>query len=513
MWFTLCFAVFGAQTELAPKDLIWRSHFIGTQAMTDDTNFAYLKAMWKLEQTQLFFQKAQHGIIRHMLGGSPKEIDDKLRGGKFFQQILSSESHFEVWNNEGKAAEWLLALKQSDAQADSFKAELLRLIKPWQLTSQSDPGNSQTKLWAVKKNGSETAAFLARLGGWTVLYRGIEPSHYTAFETRLRKGVTPSSSTTQNWFEFSLNLPQLVPTLGISSSAKLPNPLPCLVGSLSTQKSMVKTQVRLLYATPQTWNLDSWNLPLHIMRDPLVSFTAMRGVQDWIGKFKFPGDVSINPVPNQMFIWAQADVPYQTFAAVPLPKASNWIAQASSKIVPPANEILKKLVMGDIRWMANQSRIIWTGLPVLVPSIYASGTSNQFLAGDIFPAPLGTNLPPQELIDQVVNQKKLLYYDWEITQERLLQLQSISQWYDILTPNSSLNQEVGNTNSLAFTWIRTIAPYLGNAVTEINIVSPQELSLKRSSHCGFSGIELLLLSRWMNEDYFPVFVPPTPNGK
>jgi hypothetical protein len=47
------------------------------------------------------------------------------------------------------------------------------------------------------------------------------------------------------------------------------------------------------------------------------------------------------------------------------------------------------------------------------------------------------------------------------------------------------------------------APKLGNTITEISLVSPQELALVRSSHIGFNALELVTLANWIESPTFP----------
>jgi hypothetical protein len=56
---------------------------------------------------------------------------------------------------------------------------------------------------------------------------------------------------------------------------------------------------------------------------------------------------------------------------------------------------------------------------------------------------------------------------------------------------------------LAERWIAGIAPMLGNTATEITVSGPNELTFVRRSHIGFTGFELIMLSRWLADPDFP----------
>ena len=54
-------------------------------------------------------------------------------------------------------------------------------------------------------------------------------------------------------------------------------------------------------------------------------------------------------------------------------------------------------------------------------------------------------------------------------------------------------------------WQCLAAPLLGNTVTEITLTGPREITLVRKSHLGFTGFELVMLTRWLNDPHFPLF--------
>src|SRR6185436_3111402 len=91
----------------------------------------------------------------------------------------------------------------------------------------------------------------------------------------------------------------------------------------------------------------------------------------------------------------------------------------------------------------------------------------------------------------------LLYYDWEITQNRLL------QWKYVFQANSMAHIENG-LSELSIKWIDEISRHLGNTATELTMISPNELKLVRKSHIGLAGLELVALARWIDSPAFPL---------
>jgi len=111
-------------------------------------------------------------------------------------------------------------------------------------------------------------------------------------------------------------------------------------------------------------------------------------------------------------------------------------------------------------------------------------------------APLAGNLAL--LFEQVRGRTNLFYYDWEITQARLVHGK---QFYQLLC--GATGRHVPSTNTAAQRWIAAVGPKLTNTVTEITQAGPQELSLVRRSPIGFTGFELATLATLLDSPAFP----------
>ena len=157
--------------------------------------------------------------------------------------------------------------------------------------------------------------------------------------------------------------------------------------------------------------------------------------------------------------------------------------------------------MGELQILDGLSRVMWVGLaPGLFPYLRPAPESDtEFLQAGIFPLnEVVTNPPPAELVEQLTSRTNLLYYDWEITQARLIQLQALVPFLPLF-----LNVQNPGTNSASFKWLDAIEPKLENTVTEVSVASPRELKLVRNSQAGFNGLELIALAHWFEGTNFP----------
>ncbi|HEY6170148.1 MAG TPA: hypothetical protein VI454_19095, partial [Verrucomicrobiae bacterium] len=156
---------------------------------------------------------------------------------------------------------------------------------------------------------------------------------------------------------------------------------------------------------------------------------------------------------------------------------------------------MQSSALGQIRWATNHSDLIWAGLPIVVPFLRAASApdGSELLFGGLFP-PRNTGQPlPTELLDRLAR-TNLVYYDWEITEARLQQWRQLWQLWALVTFMPALEKPIAEVR-----WLDAVGPQLGNAVTEISQRGPRELTFVRKSHLGFTAIELIVLSRQLDE--------------
>jgi hypothetical protein len=104
-----------------------------------------------------------------------------------------------------------------------------------------------------------------------------------------------------------------------------------------------------------------------------------------------------------------------------------------------------------------------------------------------------------------ISRPDLVYYDWEITQDRLHQMRTLGTHLSMAKhwPEPSLA-------SPTRAWLTKLEPLLGNSITEVTLRAPNELKLLRKSHLGLTGFELVCLTRWLESPGFPLRDEPPP---
>ena len=236
---------------------------------------------------------------------------------------------------------------------------------------------------------------------------------------RLERERAPFAARATNfWLEADLDLQRV--SRAWSLGWNLPEGLPKIsVAVIGAGESML-TRGWLDFARPQSFELEAWNIPTNLVHDPLISFTAIRGIKPWLASLKMWNDLRLGAPPNQLFFWALEGIPVQTYFAAPLADASNQVQAATELLVQKDNSWLAANTLVNFARTTDSDGAVWTGVPFMSPflrSVVASGGS--FVFGGLFPDALTNHPPPAELLPQILGRTNLVGYDWELTGPRI----------------------------------------------------------------------------------------------
>jgi hypothetical protein len=166
-------------------------------------------------------------------------------------------------------------------------------------------------------------------------------------------------------------------------------------------------------------------------------------------------------------------------------------------VLPKVREKHPNIYLGHAQFASNRTAAILRGLPVVVPFVEAAPAPySGFAVAGLFPVTGGTNPAPAELFEQL-NKKNLVFYDWEITEDRLKQLRPISQLVQIVGSPDALRPDAPSGR-----WIDAIVSKLGNTVTEGTLEGDRRIRFVRQSHVGLNALELIVLAHWLDPNDF-----------
>jgi hypothetical protein len=490
----------------AQTNLIARVHFAGADQISADPNhFAFTNLFTSAEARALESQTLDK------LSRAPGEwFKSKLPPGAgdgaaqlrpLLDDLLKSEWIFETRDLPRQPAtevltpvspEYALAIRLDPARAELWSKNLAALLQSWTGIgiSQDKSGN-----WELKKHEPPNLFQFSRSGDWVVIDCGQD-------KLSLRQEILASFQNSKlpesNWLTGDLNWPRLAQLFPALAGFDFPKIQMQAVG----RGGNLQLTGKLTLAQPLP-PLEKWRVPTGAIHQPLVSFTAARGVGPWLAKQGWMRPLEIQPQPDQFFVWALAQIPFQTYAAEPVPDAKAALAQLDQRLSAAAKS--EGNFFTSFTRTNENDEISWRGLPFIMPFVKAvREPAGDFLVGGFFPNP-PKGPPPLELLAPL-NQPNLVYYHWEVTAERLKELPQLSQLLLVLTRHEQVNAE-----SAAGKWLNRIEPALGNAVTEVTQTAPNELAFKRTAGGGLTAIELLAFVDWLEAPKFPALdlrLPP-----
>jgi hypothetical protein len=494
LWAGLMAAV-AAQASLPSPDLIARVHFAGAEQISADTNAVAFTNLWCSPEAQ-----ALRGQTLGKLSRAPYEwLKSKVLPGTgdgaaqfrpLLDDLLSAEWFLQVRDATNGSPEYALAIRLNAGRAQLWRTNLATVMQMWTgiPVTQDQPGN-----WELKKHLPPNLIRFVRVGDWVVFGCGQDKLPVNdELVRRVLAEKRPAPAEKNDWLTADLDWPRLARWFPSLKAVDLPETRWQAVG----RNGNLRLDGKLIFPQPLGLTLDKWRMPTNTIRQPFISFTAARGITPWLEKRSWAQPYEISPVPNQIFIWAMARIPLQTFAAVPVPDAKKALAQLEQKLSAHTNW-QSQLVL-PLTMEVTNNRVFWIGVPFISPNVQAlHEPAGDFLLAGFFPNGPKTEPPPPELFT-LLAQSNLVYYHWEITAERLEQLPQLTQLGLMLTRHKQLDPQ-----SAAGKWLNCVGPTLGNNVTEVTQTAPNELSFTRKAPGGLTAVELTVLANWLEATNFP----------
>ena len=434
--------------------------------------------------------------------------------------MVNEESYLEVRQATNQPGALALAIRLDAQRAALWQTNVATAleshtgIRPapttngWIAQVQSPMSNVQSQGSAASYQWSVA---LTRSGEWTILAVAPSPASnqiptllpQLSTDLRLdpvtrRLQMAQGSPTTDFWFEANADLRRVASALSLGTS--LPEDVLTLALAVTGDGQNVLTSGRLNFSKPLPLELEPWNIPTNLVHDPLDSFTAIRGIRPWLSSVKAWNDLQVGTPPNQLFFWAQpATLPFMTYCAAPLPDASNRVTLVTERLLRDCNPWITNNTLGRLEWSANFNGLGWLGVPFIVPFLrsVADGGSG-FAFGGLFAYPFTNRPPPGLLLQQVTTQTNLVYYDWEMTGQRVDEWLHIGQLLRLLLGNANLPPD-----SASMAWLNAAKTNLAKSMTGAAQTGPEQLAFTRISTVGLTALEMHLLADWFESPQFP----------
>lgn len=481
-----------AKTE-APV-LSW--HFLGTTRLAGDTNATRLREVLAQPASGFVIEGAldKLGKAPAVWLANPAATNPATAAlvRPILQELLDAES-LGVWMaGDHQASELAVAIRVTAERHGTLQknwADWVRALGAGQPGAVPLGGlTAQEARWP----GSRFWARWARAGDWTLL--GIGAGNGQAFtQVAARAAATKPGDA---WWEGHVSLARLGRLIGWSALEGGPEAEIQVAG----RGANLRTTARFSYATALPLRLDPWQIPTNTITDPLISFTAAQGLRSWLGAQAWWKQLSLPTTPDQAFGWAMADIPFATYATWQQPDVTNALHRIAPTVPAFLSNNVPKIHFGQVVFQTNTTRVAWIGMPIAEPFLGAAPKEPGYVVGGFWPLVLRKTPVPGDLLSQVLGRTNLVYYDWEITRERVNGWRHLKNLYWMLAGYSP-----PATNHTGEGWLTetNVVRHLDNAVTEVLWASPRELTAVRTSSVGFTGFELVMLMRWLDDPAFP----------
>ncbi len=493
--------------ESPHADALYWHHYAGTTHILQDPNATTLKQVAALPETAALRTEVLGKVAQAPFTAWHAQLpagaqDQPALWRPLLDDFLSAESVCEVRLADGHL-EAALALQLDDARAGLWNTNLARIVRSWKLSAPSVIKVSDASGWEAK-NATTAAIFqIVRVRNWVVL--GLAHERLTllpAWVAEVVRSGQPASALKDNWLEVRIDFPALrsrCPALAMLD-------VPAADGEVTGRDGNLRMTAQLHYPAKFAGKPERWLIPTNVIGEPLISFTVAQGLAPLLKRVKGIDTLGLDPLPNQICLWGQSNPHVQTCATIPVANATNTMEKLA-RTLPPFAMNHPAIAVGKFFWISNRNALAWQAAPFVVPSLSPLREANQdYLLGCFFPIPPKIKPVPPALFAQIFGRKDLMYYDWELTSERLPQMNRMWQLIDI-----AKRRMIQSTNATSFRWIMAAAPLLGNTVTEITRTGDQEASLVRKSKLGLTAFEIATLAQWLNSPGFPVkFELPPP---
>lgn len=461
-------AVAVANAASPPPDLLAQIHFAGAQKISADANaaaftneFCSAEALALRAQTAAKLSAWLAGWLQKHTGANVSDGAARLR--PLLDDLQSAEWFLEARTAANGRPEVALAVRLTDGQAQAWRANLQPFL----------PG-----------------ATFKIAGGWLVV--DVGPAAPQLGDQLAQKVSAPPAG----WLAADLNWPRLAPWFSLAKALELPETRL----TVTAKEANLHLEGKFIFSENLSLALAPWRVPTNSLRQPFVSLTAVRGFASWWQQRPWAQPYQLSPVPNQLFVWSLPQVPYQTFAAIPVPSAADALAQACARLKPQFETGATNPFLMPLSLELTNREAALHGAPFVAPFLEAkTERAGQFLLAGAFPNTPGLAPLPAELLTRLAD-KNLVFYHWEITAERMPQVQHLAQLGLMLTMRKQLDAE-----SAAGKWVNQITPKLGNTVTEITQTGPAEMTFARQAPGGLTAFEFFALASWLEANNFPGF--------
>jgi len=488
-------------------------HFAGMANLAGNTNFDRPRKMFSLPPARHF-----EDLVLDRLAGvywNAFQFDPAVNSSEVLRPLLDDllqvESLGSFGGSDKNRMDFVLAARLDDKHAQAWQKGLERALrgKGQPLTAEGFSG------WTWNQPGNN-AFWMIRARDWVLAGRGDDLQAVRAdYLQQVRRDNQPHPAMKDSWLGAEVDWPLLATWAPLS---KCPFKLARTIVDVTASNGRFHATAYVSYPDAVPWQSQPWRIPKDLVGGPLSSFVAAQDVEAFLAPDQTLSRLGGNPLTNQFFCWASREMALLSFVAWPVGDSTNALRKLGAEAPAALNPTLEALDHSQLKWLPNDTQLVWTRLPLTAPTLKAvRGQNGDFLVAKMFPMESKSNLvtPSDQLWSQFEGRDDLVYYGWELTGLRVRQWRLLAELLPIYPPltrtqadqeqkaaKGAKSPQTGNDflspRYVTDAWLSELThPFLDNTVTAVTRTSPTELTVVRSSPFLFTGFELVLLSHWL----------------
>lgn len=500
------------------------------------------EAFLNLKQIQLIRESSDNFLGRQLdelVFGQLQSFDNTIDEARFSpsglgSEALKSELFLIHWPESGQGAEsfhgWTLAWKNApeDSPLDQWFEKLTTLRKPSITQQKSEDGGLSLSLDSTSGSSRITCG---KFNEWThfSIFHGDHPEGFSP-GYHLAEVLSPASGGNQpqeTLFSVSMDAQRYRASLGqLDTYFSGTFPKISLTGTVAS--STIRISGTFDFDEDVDIDLHPWRLPVETLRDPIVSLTAVRGLNSVLGKLS-SNSSGLVPAVDQFLMTGEfhGQFSYGIRAFLPVPTGGAQgleFDDLKSSAHLLMDGLLQKHPLGKLVQHPTLPRYSWLGLPIIIPYVeeISEESNGRFVEFGSLPINADPKPIPEDLINQLRNTENLIAYDWELTPLRATQLTSVMNIMQMVEFSTSL-ATVSKTGKVILkrdqkefiNITRSLSNLCENTVTFITRKSPRQWAFQRSGNLGLNSIEIIWLAHSLTvfsdggrEIDAPVLIPP-----
>ena len=483
-------------------------HYVGAKALKEHPDAITVREIFRLPESkrlsEILIAKLARTPEKHVFGPQSLTPPARLRLLKLLlADMLQFESTGALAGPLDETMTLSLGIKLPGPKVDEWDRMFRRYLGMLGWPAPDQDSETEGVSWTTRYEGKPQQAQMLQHGDWLFISIGSQTVDQVTTWTTETTDKAGLKLIEGNALRLKGDLSPLVQWL---SSVSLPD-LPSFEAHFKPGKESVRTEASIQLKQAIEMPLPEWQIPTNVVREPLASFSGSRALRPLIASL--PGTQKLAEIgfPNQLYSWSRPAL--ITTNSIPLyPAYLGWPISREEIDISNITKHLPTLIgksmlqSGSARLLAvpERNETIVQVIPTFVQPFVSGFTNNTHgvrVAG-LFPLSTMARPAPDGLFSQLNSRENIVYYQWEITQDRISSYKTLLQFVSFIFQKTQ-----SNAKDATFRWLTALEPKMGNAVTLVTANEPTHLELIRKSQIGFTGLELTLLARWLESESFP----------